>query len=147
LIIDTTYLLPLAKVGVEADLLLAIAEKKTRLQMGDLGVSLISLFELQAKAAKLRIPADAVNSSTRSILETFSIVPFTELDVVELSFRLRNEMSDYIDCVIVGTAAARHEDLVSEDSKIWRARASLHDKYGVNILRYKDVVERPARHP
>ena len=62
MIIDTTYLLPLARIGVEADLLLAIAEKKTRLNMGDLHVSLISLFELQAEAAKLRIPFGAVNS-------------------------------------------------------------------------------------
>jgi len=145
LIIDTTYLLPLAKVEVDADLLLAIAENRAKLRMGDVGVSLISLFELQAKAAKLRIPADAVTSSIGAILDTFSVIPFSRSDVIELSFRLREEMTDYIDCVIVGTAVARREDLVSEDSKIWKARASIHEKYGINVLRYRDVVEKQAR--
>ena len=140
MILDTTYLLPLAKIGVDADLLLAIAEKKTKLQLEDIDVSLISLFELQAKAAKLRIPADVVNNSTKAVLKTFDVIPFSESAVVETSFRLRNQMTDYIDCMIVGTAAARHEDVVSEDSKIWRARKLLRDEYGVIVHRYKDLV-------
>jgi predicted nucleic acid-binding protein len=140
LIIDTTYLLPLAKVGIDTDLLLAIAEKKTKLRLDEIGVSLISLFELQAKAAKLRVPADVVNNSTKAILETFTVIPFSDSNVVELSFRLREGMTDYIDCVIVGTAAAHREDLVTEDSKIWRARKSLRDEYGINVRRYKDII-------
>jgi predicted nucleic acid-binding protein len=146
MIIDTTYLLPLAKVGVDADLLLAIAEKKVNLRFDEIGVSLISLFELQAKAAKLRIPTEAVNNSTKAILETFTIIPFSDSVVVDLSFRLRQRMKDYIDCVIIGTAAARREDLVSEDSKIWRARKSLREDYGINVRRYKDLVKSPPNH-
>ena len=141
MIIDTTYLLPLAKIGVDADLLRAVAEKKARLRLGDISVSLISLFELQAKAAKLRIPASVVNDSVRAVLENFDVIPFSESAVVETSFRLRDQMTDYIDCVIVGTAAARHENVASEDSKIWRARKLLRDEYGVTVRRYKDLVE------
>jgi predicted nucleic acid-binding protein len=144
-IIDTTYLLPLAQIRVDADLLVAVAEERSSLRMSEMGISLISLFELQAKAAKLRVPSNAVDKSIKSILETFTIVPFTDSDVVEASFGLRKEMTDYIDCVIAGTAASRGEDLVSEDSKIWKARSSLHEKYGIEVLRYRDVVETSPR--
>jgi predicted nucleic acid-binding protein len=143
-IIDTTYLLPLARIDVEADLLRAVAEKKTTFRMGDIGVSLLSLFELQAKAAKLGIAADIADRATRVILETFTVVPFSDSKVVRLSFDLRKEMSDYVDCVIVATAAARRDDLVTEDSRIWTMRDSLHDRYGIEVLRYKDVIERTA---
>ena len=145
MIIDTTYLLPLAKIGVDADLLLAIAEKRTKLRLEDIHVSLISLFELQANAAKLRIPADVVSISTKAVLRTFDVIPFSKSAVIETSFRLRERMTDYIDCVIVGTAAAMHEQLVSEDSKILRARKLLRDEYGVVVHRYKDLVEPASR--
>jgi hypothetical protein len=58
LILDTAYILPLAKIGVDTDVLLAIAERKTDLVISEMGISLISIFELQAKAAKLRTPAE-----------------------------------------------------------------------------------------
>jgi hypothetical protein len=116
LIIDTTYLPPLAKMGIDTDLLLAIAEKKTDLRFDEIGVGLISLFEIQAKAAKLRVPADVVNNSAKAILKMFTVIPFSDSNVVELSLRLREGMADYIDCVIVGTAAARREDL----ERVWK---------------------------
>lgn len=143
MIIDTTYLLPLAKVGVDSDLLRAIAERRVNLRFDEIGVSLISIFELQAKAAKLHIPSDVVNSSIKIILGAFAVVPFSDSNVVDLSLRLRERMTDYIDCVIVGTAAARHEDLVSEDSKIWRARKSLRGDYGIDVYRYGDLIRAP----
>jgi hypothetical protein len=49
LILDTAYLLPLAQIAVESDLLAAVAKKKTYLTLEDIGVSLISVFELQAR--------------------------------------------------------------------------------------------------
>lgn len=144
MIIDTTYLLPLARVGVDTDLLLAVAEKKTRVEIDEIGVSLISLFELQAKAAKLRVPSEVVNNSIRAVLGNFLVFPFTDSRVVELSFQLREEIADYIDCLIVATAAARKQDLISEDSRIWRVRRLLHDKYGLNVHRYRDIVGTPT---
>lgn len=58
MIIDTTYLLPLARIGVETDLLRAVVEGRVRrdVSLRNLKVNLISLFELQAKAAKLGVP-------------------------------------------------------------------------------------------
>ena len=60
MILDTTYLLPLAGIGVDVDLLRSIVEGRVPLDLGDVKVSLISLFELQAKAAKLDIPVERV---------------------------------------------------------------------------------------
>jgi len=53
MIIDTTYILPLAGIGVKAYLLRAAAEGSARVSLNELKLSMISLFELQAKAAKL----------------------------------------------------------------------------------------------
>jgi len=51
-------LLPLIGVDVRTDLLRAIDEGRTRrrIHFGELRVSLISIFELQAKASKLDVP-------------------------------------------------------------------------------------------
>jgi len=56
LILDTTYLLSLARIGIDADPLEAIARGQVNLEIEDIAVSLISIFELQAKAAKLKTP-------------------------------------------------------------------------------------------
>jgi predicted nucleic acid-binding protein len=140
LIIDTTYLLPLAKIGVDTDLLRVVAEGKTTLEMDEFAVSLISLFELQAKAVRLGIPASAVNESIQSIVESFTLVSFSEPRVVDLSFELRREIDDYVDCIIVATAAAKREGLVTEDSRIWKKRRLIFERYGVQVSRYRDVL-------
>jgi PIN domain nuclease of toxin-antitoxin system len=102
---------------------------------------LISIFELQAKAAKIRIPARFVNESIRTMAENLTIMPFSDPKVVELSFELRGIIADCIDCIIVATAAALRESLVTEDSMIWSMRRSSQEKYGVSISRYRDMLE------
>ena len=141
MILDTTYILPRARIGVDADLLLAIAEKRTKLKLNEITLSLISIFELQAKAAKLRIPARFVNESIRTVAENLTIMPFSDPKVVEFSFELRGIIADYIDCIIVATAVALREGLVTEDSRIWSMRRSIQEKYGVSISRYRDMLE------
>jgi predicted nucleic acid-binding protein len=142
LILDTTYILPLARIGVDTDLLLAIAEERTNLKLDEITLSLISVFELQAKATKLGIPARFVNESIRTMADNLTLTPFSDPKVVELSIELRSTMSDYIDCIIVATAAALREDLVTEDSRIWSRRKSIQQKYGVSIFRYRDVLKK-----
>ncbi|MEL9991206.1 MAG: PIN domain-containing protein [Thermoproteus sp.] len=139
MIIDTTYILPLAGVEVKRDLLKAIVEGKTDLRLGDLGVSLASVLELQAKAAKLGVPAQRVVRAIRAVFSTFDVVPFYEKEVVEIAAELSRRL-DYIDAVIAATAAARGEDLVTEDSEIHKAK-DLIRSYGVNVLKYADVVK------
>jgi hypothetical protein len=45
--------------------------------------------------------------------------------------------------VIVSTAIARQEGLMSEDSRIWKERKSLLAKYDLNVSRYRDVLKEP----
>lgn len=140
MILDTTYLLPLAKIDIDTDLLRAIADAKVKLSLRELTVSLISLFELQAKAASLSLPSDAVRQSIDAILSTFKVKPFYDGEVVDTSFRLRKLIPDYIDCVVTATAASLKEDLVTEDSRIFARRRAIEEEYGIKVIRYKDLV-------
>ena len=142
MLVDTTYILPLARVQVDTDLLFAIAENKTKVKMDELAISLISIFELQAKCIKLGIPAKFVNESIQAIVNNFEIKTFSDPDIVEFSTEIMKEtlMGDYIDCLIVATAAACEEKLLTEDSKIWKYAKAIRRNYGVELIRYRDVL-------
>jgi len=141
LIIDTTYILPLAGIGIEEDLLKAIIEGKVKsITLDDLAVSLISVFELQAKSAKLNIPIDRVLEAIRVITSSFRIIPFYTKPIIEYSFKLRKILKDYIDCVIVATAISLREDLVTEDIDILSQREILEEEYKIKIYNYRELV-------
>jgi len=143
LIIDTTYLLPLARIGVETDLLRAVVEGRVRrdVSLRNLKVNLISLFELQAKAAKLGVPPRTIVEAINVILRSFQVIPFYKAEIVETAHKLRRILTDYIDCVIVATAATLREDLVSEDQDILSHREELEKKYGIRILNYQNLLQ------
>ena len=51
MILDTSYFLPLARIDVDSDILLAMAERRTssdKVSFDRIGLNSISLFELQA---------------------------------------------------------------------------------------------------
>ncbi len=141
MIIDTTYLLPLARIGVKADLLRAILKGYITLKLEELKVSLISLFELQAKASKLEIPPSDVIKAVKVIRSYFTVIPFYEAGVVEEAHKLRDVLSDYIDRVVVATAIHLKEDLVTEDSEILSIRDLLREK-GVDVMSFRDLIGR-----
>ena len=144
MIIDTTYLLPLARIEVNADLLRAIAEEKAaeNVAFENLALSSISIFELQAKAAKLRVKPEYVSEAISSISENFRIEPYYSPSVIKTSFELRSMIPDYVDCIIIATAVALKEDLVSEDSKIHRKRNILQETFGVSVFRFHDLTKK-----
>ena len=143
MIIDTTYLLPLARIGVKTDLLRAVVEGRVRREVSlqSFKVSTISLFELQAKAAKLGVPPGDVVRAINVILRSFQVIPFYRAEIVETAHKLRRILTDYIDCVIVATAVALREDLVSEDQAILSHREELKKKYGIRILNYQNLLQ------
>lgn len=142
MIIDTTYLLPLSRISIDTDLLRAIAENKIAVVgLEDLGVSSISIFEIQAKAAKLKIKPEYVSEAVSSISDNFRVEPFYAPTIIESSFELKSIFSDYIDCIIVGTAVSLKEDLITEDSKILDRKDILHDKFGVNVSSYATLTK------
>ena len=143
MIIDTTYLLPLAKIGVKTDLLRAVVEGKVRREVSlqNLKVNLISLFELQAKAAKLGVPPKNVTEAINVVLRSFQVIPFYKTEIVETAHKLRKILTDYIDCVIVATAITLREDLISEDQDILSHKEELERKYGIRIHNYRNLLQ------
>ncbi len=141
MILDTTYLLPLVGISVDMDLLKSIVEGKAPLSLSDVKVSLVSLFELQAKAAKLGIPVDRVIRAIEAVEKAFQVIPFTTPEIIKVSFRLRKTLlRDYIDAVIVATAIALKEPLVTEDEDIHAVAHDLEREYNIRVYSYRELL-------
>lgn len=140
MIIDTTYLLRLSGLEIKTDLLGAIDSGKIPISFEDIGVSLISLFELQAKVAKLNLPAKLAIDAIDAINEEFRVEPFYNPEITEIASSLSKQFKDYIDCIILATAIALKEDLITEDSKIIGKKDVIKEKYKINILNYRNLV-------
>jgi len=142
MIIDTTYLLPLAKIRVKTDLLRAVADGdlKIDISFSDLGISLISIFEVQAKATKLGIPPSYVQRAINAIFGSFKVIPFYKEDIIETAHDLRGLVDDYIDCIILATAITTKRNMVTEDSLIHQLKDKIEDRYGIKIYKYVDLV-------
>ena len=137
MIIDTTYLLPLARIDIDTDLLEAMVKDKVNIKMEEIAVSLISLFELQAKAAKLGVAPSIVSEALEAVKKAFRVIPFYAEKVVEVSFSLRRKIPDYIDCVILATAIVLGEDLATEDSLIHSKKGFIEKEYRVRARAVK----------
>jgi len=142
-ILDTIYLFPLVGVAVKNDLLRAIVEGRVKsITLDDLAISQISLFEIQAKSAKLRIPVERVIRAIRAITSTLEVIPFYSRPVIKYSFELYGLLGDYIDSVIVATAISTRKPLITEDKLILSHKSTLEDKYKVKIYSYNDILAR-----
>lgn len=139
MILDTTYILPIAKIDIDTDLLTLIDDGKVNLSLDNVRISMISIFELQARSAKYKLQPKLTIDAVEIINSTLKIEPFYNPSVVELADTLSHEMKDYIDCLILATAIALKEDLITEDSKIMDIRDAIKRKYGVSIFNYKEV--------
>lgn len=144
MIIDTIYLLPLARISIQTDLLKALVEQRLRrnIGLGDIRINLISIFELQAKAAKLGIPPEHVSRAINTVFKVFNVIPFYRGDIVEQAYKLRRELvNDYIDSIILATAIVENEDLATEDQILLSLKQSVEEIYGIKILNYDDLVK------
>jgi PIN domain nuclease of toxin-antitoxin system len=140
-ILDTTYLLPLVGVAVKNDLLRAIVEGRVKgITLDNLAISQISLFEIQAKSVKLRVPVERVIRAIRAITSTLEVIPFYSKLVIKYSFELYELLGDYIDSVIVATAISTRKPLITEDKLILSYKSILEDKYKVKIYSYNDIL-------
>jgi predicted nucleic acid-binding protein len=141
LILDTTYFLPLARIHLDTDLLRAIADGKVNLKLEELTLNMISVFELQAKAAKLMVPAKFVIEAVKAMLTAFRVESYYRPEIIEVAFGMKKLIPDYVDCLMVATAAVLKEDLVTEDSRILSKRDLIKKKYGIEISRYEELVK------
>jgi PIN domain nuclease of toxin-antitoxin system len=141
LIIDTTYLLPLTSIGIDTDLLKAMEDNRIKLDISTLSISSISIFELQAKAAKLDIPTVHTIEAIEVIDTVFKIQPFYNGKIVQVSYELLSYIKDYIDCIIVATAIVLKEDLITEDSKIHDNKDLIKKKYKIDVLNFNALIK------
>ncbi len=144
MIIDTTYLLPLARIDIRTDLLRAIVEKRTiiDLELSDLKISLISIFELQAKATKLGISSENISEAINVILNVFDTISFYRADIIDTAYSLyRNYLNDYIDCIILATAIVLKESLITEDKRILSIKKRVKERYDIEIYSYDDLIK------
>ena len=143
MILDTSYLLPLARIQITSDLVLAVNERKIlpeKASFNRMTVNSISIFELQAKAAKLSVNTSTILEAFEIISGLFRIESYNSPKIIEIASALRgNFFTDYIDCVIIATAVMLEEDLITEDSKILRRRKELMDMYNLKVLSYRDL--------
>jgi predicted nucleic acid-binding protein len=120
-LIDTSYLLPAAGIGVEG--VPADAIRKIRAAGHEVLTSEISLFELLAKGAKLASQGKAdparVSLAIKSILSDSSIgkVGAYAEETMVMAIELRAHHAD-LDCVIMASAVNECEALVTEDVAI-----------------------------
>ena len=146
MIIDTSYLLPLARIEIDNDFLLAIAEKRgssNQLSFDRIRINSISIFELQAKAAKLRVKLAYVLDAIEQISKSFRIESYYSPDIIKTAFELRETMfSDYIDCIIVATAIELKDELVTEDSRIIRKKEALKEEYELLVFTSRELLSR-----
>lgn len=141
MILDTTYFLPLIGIDIDTNLLKAIDNNKAILTFGDISLSLVTIFELQAKAAKLGISHDHVINGINAILKGFNVIPFFESDIIRTASELRKKLNDYIDCIIVASAVHHGGKLVTEDKGVLSKKGSLKKTYGIQIYTYKELLK------
>ncbi len=118
IVLDTTYFLPIVGVKVKHDFFSALERNEIFVDPREIYLSEITLFEAQAKAAKLGVPHRRVAEGIDAIREAFNVVPFYDPEIIRVSFKLRKILPDYIDCIILATAISKGYSLLTEDSDI-----------------------------
>ncbi len=117
-----------------------IDENKAAISFGDIKLSLISLFELQAKATKLSININLIIEGINVIKNAFEVIPFYEPDIIKIAHELRKYLTDYIDCIIIATAITNDKELATEDRDIHAIKSRLKKKYRVKIYSFNDLI-------
>jgi len=122
LLVDTTHFLPAIGISVRGISRTSVQDLQRR--GPTISICTITLFELAAKGAKFvasqRLNNLRVMNGLRAILHdpTIGQVSFCEHDVVDRALTVREEVSDFIDCLVLSSAAARADILVTEDEEL-----------------------------
>lgn len=120
-LLDSIYLFPLMGVrvrGVDPELLLELRP------LHGLMVSVVSLFELSAKGAKYVVqgvlePVDVAQGiQSLSMDADIAKISFISSGILGFSFRLRESLGDYLDCLILSTAVNEADVLLTEDETL-----------------------------
>ncbi len=135
MLVDTTYLLP--AVGVAIHGVPPTTVKDLRDCGHSISICTITIFELAAKGAKFvalgKLEDENVRVGIRAILNDHSMnqVPYHESDIIARAIAIRASTDDFIDCLILSSAAARADVLVTEDREL--QQFALNDQTRVKL--------------
>jgi len=122
ILLDTTYLLPAIGItikGLPQDALIRLTAKGN-----EICISQITLFELAAKGAKYindgALTPEKVTRGIRAIAYSDEIQTINthESEILLTAFKLRKNLPDFIDCLILSSAMTNCDALATEDSDI-----------------------------
>ena len=91
---------------------------------------------MQVVRAKRGAGFSRVVQAIKAIMESFHATPFHNEEVIEYSYEMRKLLNDYIDRVVVATAMALEDDLITEDRRVHLLRGELKKNYRINIYSY-----------
>jgi len=104
---------------MQKDALLTLIAKKHQIAM-----SQITVFELSATGAKYikenQLSPERVTRGINAIIynDTIETIPIHDTTILQTSFKLRNMLNDFIDCLILSSAMNRSEAVITEDNEI-----------------------------
>jgi len=126
LFLDTSYFLPMVGIavrGIPKDFPVKLMNEGHEIFMGE-----VSVFELCAKGAKYvaagELPAERVTRGIRAVTndERVGLIATADTGVLLTAFKLREFMSDFVDCLIIASAVNRCDALITEDNLIHRLK-------------------------
>lgn len=122
LLLDTTYFLPTIGVSIkeiQKDALLMLIAKEHQITM-----SQITIFALSAKGAKYikegLLTPERVTRGIRALVynDAIETIPTHDTNILLTSFKLRNMLNDFIDCLILSSAINHCDAIITEDNEI-----------------------------
>ena len=122
LLLDTTYFLPTIGVSIkelQKDALLLLMAKEHQIAM-----SQITIFELSAKGAKFfkegQLTPERITKGIRAIVynDAIETIPMHESNILHTSFKLKNILNDFIDCLMLSSAINYCNAIITEDTPI-----------------------------
>jgi predicted nucleic acid-binding protein len=126
ILLDTTYVL--SAIGVAVKGVPSNAAEQLIARGDETFISEISLFELSAKGARYvfegSLPPERVTRGINAISYDDSITKLSsyETSTLRLALKLRAMLGDFIDCLILASAANHCEILITEDDDIHRLK-------------------------
>jgi PIN domain nuclease of toxin-antitoxin system len=104
---------------MQKDALITLIAKKHQIAM-----SQITIFELSAKGAKYvkegQLSPERVTRGISAIIynDAIETIPMHDTTILQTSFKLRNMLNDFIDCLILSSAMNYSEAIITEDNEI-----------------------------
>jgi len=146
ILLDTTYLLPAIGIsirGLRKEAVLNILKRGHEVL-----VSQVTIFELSAKGAKYvvegKLSADRVCRGIKAVVydDRIKIIPMHDTSILLTAFKLRRNVSDFIDCIIISSAINSADMLLTEDEDIHNKRKEIQSlKPEFKIRKLKDIAQ------